>query len=207
MRSNRRFAVVVSLLGAAVCVGGTAQAAARSAAPTSSAAESRPAPGRFAALTDLAVQRLQISDQVAAAKFGTGLPISDPAREQQELAQVRQDALQLGVNPDLAVAFFQQQITASKIVQEGLFDLWTAHPELAPTSRPDLGVIRAELDRLTTEIMQRLVVDQASMTDTHDCRASLARARTSAAVADGLDHLHRRALSTALSSVCEGFTG
>ncbi|MGI5507855.1 gamma subclass chorismate mutase AroQ [Streptomyces sp. CA-106131] len=94
--------------------------------------------GRLGSLTNLIVQRLLVSDLVAAAKFGTGTPINDPAREQQALGEVRQQAITLGLDPDETVAFFQGQITASKIVQEGLFAEWTAHPNEAPTARPDL---------------------------------------------------------------------
>src|SRR3982074_1286456 len=49
--------------------------------------------GRLGPLTDLAIQRLLVGDQVAASKFGTNTPIDDPVREQQELTKVRQDAV------------------------------------------------------------------------------------------------------------------
>lgn len=65
---------------------------------------------------------------MAASKFGTGSPIDDPAREQQVLGQVRDQATALGLDPEVAAVFFRDQITASKVVQRGLFDRWTAHP-------------------------------------------------------------------------------
>ncbi len=89
--------------------------------------------GRLGPLTDLVVERLQVSDDVAASKFGTGAPIDDPAREQQVLDQVRAQAGALGLDQDAAAAFFRDQITVSKVVQRGLFDRWTAHPDQAPS--------------------------------------------------------------------------
>lgn len=161
--------------------------------------------GPLGPLTDLVIQRLQVSDQVAAAKFGTGKPIDDPVREKQELAAVRQSALSLGINPDAAVSFFQQQINASKVVQRGLFARWTAHPDQAPTSRPDLGTIRAELDQLTTELLQQLVAQQPVLSHEFACRIDLSVADATGELLGHLDALHRRALQVALSQTCTGW--
>lgn len=158
--------------------------------------------GPLGPLTDLVIQRLLIGDQVAAAKFGTGQPIDDPTREQQELASVRQSAVSLGIDPDAAVSFFQQQITASKIVQQGLFDRWTAHPDDAPTTRPDLGTIRGELDQLTTELLQQLVAQKALLSRTFECGIDLNLADVTGEALNHLDALHRHALRIALSQTC-----
>jgi chorismate mutase len=167
-----------------------------------SAGDVQHAPGPLGPLVDLALQRALVGDQVAASKFGTDKPIDDPAREQQELAQVRQDAVRLGIDPDATVAFFQDQITASKVVQRGLFARWTAHPDLAPTTKPDLSQIRTQLDRLTTEIMRQLVGTQAIRQTNGVCQIQLTVAHISSAALNHLDGLHRRALSVALRSVC-----
>jgi chorismate mutase len=161
--------------------------------------------GPLGPLTDLVIRRLQVSDQVAAAKFGTGLPIDDPVREKQELAVVRQSALSLGISPDAAVSFFQQQINASKVVQHGLFDRWTAHPDQAPTSRPDLGTIRTELDQLTTELLQQLVAQQSVLSHEFGCRIDLGLADATGELLGHLDMLHRHALQVALSQTCTGW--
>jgi chorismate mutase len=206
MKMVRRFVPLALAVSAVVVLGGTAHAMAAPGHPTRSSAddtEPRRSLGRLGPLVDLAIQRLQVSDQVAAAKFGTGQPIDDPVREQQELALVRQDAVALGIDPDATVRFFQQQINASKVVQRGLFDLWTAHPELAPTSRPDLATIRTELDRITTEILQQLVAVKDLLADTPTCDVGLAEARLTGEIVNHLDRLHRHALSVALASVCE----
>lgn len=153
-------------------------------------------------LTDSAITRLLISDQVAASKFGTDQPIDDPAREQQELDQVRQQAVDLGIDPTSTVQFFQDQISASKIVQRGLFRLWTAHPDLAPTTRPNLGTIRQELDRLTAQILDQLRSTQDIRVAGPLCRVRLASARLSGELTSHLDAVHRHALDVALKSVC-----
>ncbi len=70
---------------------------------------------------------------MAASEFGTGSPIDDPAREQQVLGQVRAQAGALELDQDAATAFFRDRITAGKVVQRGLFDRWTAHPDQAPS--------------------------------------------------------------------------
>lgn len=160
--------------------------------------------GRLGALTDLVVDRLRVSDDVAAAKFGTDSPIDDPAREHQVLDQVRQQAGALGLDPESAAAFFRDQITASKVVQRGLFDRWTAHPDEAPTTRPDLGQIRTRLDRLTTDLLDQLKATVDIRAERIPCTVQLALAAGSAVVRQRLDALHRQALGTAVHSVCTG---
>jgi chorismate mutase-like protein len=161
--------------------------------------------GPLGPLTDLVIQRLLVGDQVAAAKFGTGQPIDDPVREKQELAAVRQSAISLGLNPDAAVTFFQQQINASKVVQQGLFDRWTAHPDQAPTSRPDLGTIRTELDQLTTELLQQLVAQQPVLSHEFGCWIDLGLADATGEFLSHVDALHRHALQVALLETCTGW--
>lgn len=196
-----RSLVMVCVVSATLMVSGTGEAMAASRRGTTPGADQRPSVGPLGRLTDLVIQRLRVGDEVAAAKFGTGKPIDDPVREGQELAQVRQDAVTLGIDPDATVRFFQDQITASKVVQRGLFALWTERPELAPVVRPDLTVIRTELDALTTELLGQLVrardVQRGPL-----CRVRLAEAKVTGEIFERLDRLHRRALSAALASVC-----
>ncbi|MEV4169154.1 chorismate mutase [Nonomuraea sp. NPDC049709] len=158
--------------------------------------------GRLGPLTDLVIERIRVGDDVAASKFGTGSPIEDPVREEQVLEQVRKKAGAAGVNPDAAVAFFRDQITASKVVQKGLFAHWTAHPEEAPTTRPDLGQIRELLDQLTTDLLQELKNTEELRDKPIPCTTQLALATGSGAVLERLDTLHRQALRAATHSVC-----
>lgn len=194
-----RYAVIAGLCGAATAL---AVPRATAAATPVAAGAVAASPGRLGPLTDLVIERLLVSDDVAASKFGTGSPIEDPVREQQVLDQVRRQAGEAGVDPDAAVTFFRDQITASKVVQKGLFARWTAHPEQAPTTRPDLAQIRARLDRLTTDLLRRLKRTGHVRSKPAACTAQLALATATGAARQHLDALHRRALKTATHSVC-----
>jgi chorismate mutase len=160
---------------------------------------------RLSPLTDIVVRRLLISDEVAASKFGTPKPIDDPVREQQELEKVRRRAAALDLDPHATVQFFEDQIKASKVVQEGDFTRWTAHPEEAPTTRPSLDQIRAELDELTTELLDELKTTQQLRGLPLSCSVQLRIATQIADVFDGLDPLHRHALDIATQSVCRTY--
>ena len=103
------------------------------------------------------------------------------------LEQVRAQAEAAGVDADTAVAFFRDQITASKAVQRALFARWTAHPEEAPTTRPDLGVIRVRLDRLTTDLLAELRNTAELRDKPVTCSVRLAPAEVSGAVRERLD--------------------
>ncbi|GAB3561420.1 hypothetical protein GCM10027445_00140 [Amycolatopsis endophytica] len=196
--------VAVTALTVAGAMSVTVAPAAAANTPVDGAPTSHKALGRLGTLTDLVVERLRVSDDVAASKFGTNSPIDDPAREQQVLDQVRQQAGTLGLDPESAAAFFRDQITASKVVQSGLFARWTARPDEAPTTRPDLGQIRTRLDRLTTELLGQLKATQEVRGSRVPCTVQLALATGSATVLERLDALHRHALDTAVHSVCTG---
>ncbi|MGH3670830.1 MAG: chorismate mutase [Pseudonocardiaceae bacterium] len=152
-------------------------------------------------LADLAVERIELSDKVAAAKFGTPQPIDDPAREQQVLDAVAKTAPGVGVDPAEAGRVFRDQIEASKVVQRGLYAEWTAHPQQRPTDRPNLGTeVRPELDRITTAILEQLRASRAQRHAAASCSTGLTQASRPAA--QPLDTLHRNALAVALRSVC-----
>ena len=163
-------------------------------------------PGSAAALgplTAIALQRILLGDKVAEAKFGTDQPIDDPVREQQELDAVAAMAGRAGLDPDASVRFFQAQIEANKLVQRGLYALWSQHPELRSSERPDLATeVRPKLDRITAEIMQQLKATQDIRKDTVGCRVLLMDAKLSAELHSRLDALHRKALTVALRPVC-----
>ncbi|MGZ0147820.1 gamma subclass chorismate mutase AroQ [Kribbella sp. WER1] len=156
----------------------------------------------FDGLTELVVQRILIGDDVAASKYFSGKPVDDPVREQQILTAVRASAVQLGIDPDSTAAFFQAQIDASKVVQRGLLAYWAAHPEKAPTSGPDLNVIREKLDALTTQLLAELVrVDHLRQSGLR-CDIALVVADATVAARHHLDPLHRRALRTGSAATC-----
>jgi len=154
-------------------------------------------------LTDLAAERVQVADKVAAAKFGTPAPIDDPAREAVVLNTVRTLSVQMGIDPEVSVAIFADQIEANKQVQRGLYALWTAHPELAPTERPDLvKEVRPILDRITTGLLEQIKATLHARAHA-SCDGRLIAARAHVVHHRDLDTLHSSALTRALPSVCQ----
>ncbi|GGT35662.1 chorismate mutase [Streptomyces althioticus] len=198
-----RYAAALGLLLAASTAAAPPASATETRAPTGPADGAVAEPlGKLGPLTGLVIERLQVSDDVAASKFGTDSPVEDPVREAQVLAAVREQAEAAGLDADAAEAFFRDQITASKIVQRGLIDRWTARPDEAPTTRPDLGPIRSKLDRLTTALLAELKDTEQVRDEPVACGVQLALAGVSGAAAEHLDALHRQALRTATGSVC-----
>lgn len=143
-------------------------------------------------LTRLAVQRLLLGDKVAAAKFGTQIPIEDPVREAQLLDTVRRLSVSVGLDPEVAVRFFTDQIEANKLLQAKLYELWRSQPELRPRQRPDLSLeVRPRLDALTEEIVAELAREPVEDPDALD----------SVPPEYALDCLHVQALKVAMRSV------
>lgn len=157
--------------------------------------------GLLLPLIDSAAERVQVADKVAAAKF-PDQPITDPVREQQVLDDATRQAARLGINSDSAIGFFRDQIEAAKVVEYGLFARWTAHPEEAPKTRPDLpGEVRPVIDRINAQLLSELA-DTTSTRASHDCEYRLPVAVRVTGALRRLDPLHQEALDRAVLSVC-----
>ncbi|AUI63719.1 chorismate mutase [Amycolatopsis sp. BJA-103] len=153
-------------------------------------------------LTDLAAQRVQIADKVAAAKFGTPSPIDDPVREQQILDSVAAKAPGLGLDADGVVRFFRDQIEANKVVQRGLYARWTEHPGSRPPGRPDLATeVRPVIDRLNAGLLAELAATRSARARP-SCDARLAVTVRLVDARRDLDRLHAGALGEAVRSAC-----
>lgn len=153
------------------------------------------------ALADFAAQRVQIADAVAAAKWGTNVPIDDPGREQAVLDSVATKSTQLAIDPAVSIEVFTDQIEANKAVQYALYSRWSAHPDQAPTSRPDLGQVRPILDHITDGLLAQLKATQDVRTHS-GCATQLAAARQHVTQARALSPLHDDVLGRALASMC-----
>jgi chorismate mutase len=103
-------------------------------------------------LVELAAKRLVLGVDVAAAKFVSGQRVDDVAREREILDWA---AARLGeVGHDDRVAFFRDQIEASKIIQRGLLAHWGSHPEDFPgRSRGLADDIRPALDAINRQML------------------------------------------------------
>ncbi|HZE00884.1 MAG TPA: gamma subclass chorismate mutase AroQ [Pseudonocardiaceae bacterium] len=165
------------------------------------AADSLVEPDDFGSLVDLAVQRILVSDEVAATKFRSGAPVEDLLRERQVLAEAGRRAVQLGLDQELAIRFLRSQIYASKIVQSGLLARWQAHPEQAPSTTPDLQSIRERLDQLDEQLLEQLRCARGTHRLASLCHR-LRELRIPVAAAHHLDTLHHRALIPATEWPC-----
>ncbi len=102
-------------------------------------------------------QRLHVALPVAQAKWNSGAPLDDPARERQILQEVAPRAAQAGVEPALAAAFFQSQFDAGKLLQHKLHAQWRAQQRAPFAEAPELGhSVRPLLDRLTPQLLAAL---------------------------------------------------
>ncbi|KWF29395.1 chorismate mutase [Burkholderia pseudomultivorans] len=152
-------------------------------------------------LVALASQRLALAEPVARWKWANHRPIEDRPREAALLANVVKRAPQSGVDPAFARTFFEDQIAASKDVQNALFATWraTRPPEGTP---PDLATgTRPALDRLTQKMLAGLA-QVAPLREAPDCQARLARSIANWKTLTRYDSGQTQALDTALSHVC-----
>lgn len=199
MRIGRTQSVLLAVSAALLLFGAAAAPALAQAQPPASVPST--AYG-LTPLTDLVAERLLVADKVAAAKYGTGRPIDDPAREQKILDDVAVRAGALGLDPDAVAAVFRDQIEANKLVQRGLYARWDAHPEDRPAQRPDLDKeVRPALDRITTQLLNTLVATEGVRTSP-SCELRLYSAAAWSAHGHELDVLHLKGLGRALPSVC-----
>jgi chorismate mutase len=192
-------AATVLFTGATGAVAAPAAPLASATAPASAATHSPY--GQLRPLAALSAERLATGDLVAAAKWGTGGPVDDPAREQEVLRAVAEQARQLGADPAVTARFFRDQIEANKIVQRGLHRAWDADPGRAPTERPDLGQVRKEINRINHELVQALA-DSPQARSAPYCAPLLTAAAVRVRHERHLDALHSGALARSLRSVC-----
>jgi len=140
-------------------------------------------------------QRLQLMEQVAAYKWLHELPIEDLEREDAVVQSSIDAALDAGMTPATAAAFFRAQIEAAKAVQAYWFSTWQL--EGAPRRAPDLvSDTRPRLLRLGADIIQ------AAGEAPRSAWATLPRARFDAAVqTPGLDETARSTLYDAVRAL------
>ncbi|MGW5120014.1 gamma subclass chorismate mutase AroQ [Streptomyces noursei] len=207
LTTSIRRVLLAGTAAAVLCAGAGSAVAAPAGAPvrpTTGPLAAAPAPAdRLRPLAALSADRLATADLVAAAKWGTDSPIDDPAREREVLAAVAAQARQVGADPEATVRIFRDQIEASKLVQRGLHRRWAADPAQAPTSRPDLARVRAEIDRINGELVRAVAASPQART-APGCVPRLAVDALRVGHQRHLDLLHAAGLARSLRSVCEG---
>jgi chorismate mutase len=163
------------------------------------------ADGGSTALTNvvaLAAQRLALATPVAQFKWQTGKSITDSPREQRLLADVASKAQTQGIDPAFVRSFFGDQIEASKMVQNGLFEQWRkAGAPKQPA--PDLATLRPKLDQLDATLIHALAQVEPLRTRS-DCQSELAQSLANWKQLSSFDSSQSDALMQALSHVCAG---
>jgi chorismate mutase len=108
-------------------------------------------------LVELAAERLVLGVDVAVTKFATGDRIDDSVREQEILNWVQERLTGTGPRMAIGLAFFSDQIEASKVVQRGLHARWRDYPQEVPRLSRDLAAeIRPELDVINEGMLSLL---------------------------------------------------
>ncbi|MCV7169706.1 chorismate mutase [Mycobacterium manitobense] len=154
------------------------------------------------ALVDTAAQRLAVAEPVAANKWHTGGPITDPARAQQVLDQVAADAAARGIDAERVRRIFTDQIDATEAIEYSRFAQWKLDPVAAPAHSPDLAASRATIDGFNRTMVAELATHW-TLLRSPDCAARLGEARTGVGDARGLDAMYRQALDAATRSYCD----
>ncbi|GAA2672802.1 chorismate mutase [Streptomyces lunalinharesii] len=207
LTTSIRRALLAGTAAAVLCAGAGSAVAAPAGAParpTAGPVGAAPAPAdRLRPLAALSADRLATADLVAAAKWGTGSPIDDPAREREVLDAVAAQARQVGADPAATVRIFRDQIEANKLVQRGLYRRWAADPAQAPTSRPDLARVRAEINRINGELVRAVAASPQART-APGCVPRLTGSALRVGRERHLDLLHAAGLARSLRSVCGG---
>ena len=157
--------------------------------------------GQLYELVDAAAQRLLTADQVAASKWLSGGPITDPARVGQVLTAVAAQADAAGVPADYVTTVFTDQINATEAIQYSRFSWWKFDPSAAPATAPDLSASRALIDDLNRRMVAEIAEDWPALRSP-DCAGALNTATSSVAEARALDPLYRQALAAATRSYC-----
>jgi len=109
-------------------------------------------------LLTLIDQRLDVAVKVAQAKWNSGAPINDPARERQILDDLTASLTTSDAQEKAFMRrFFQAQFDAGKIIQVTLHAQWKQEAHARFANPPDLARdIRPELDRLTPLLIEAL---------------------------------------------------
>jgi chorismate mutase len=152
-------------------------------------------------LVDAAAQRLQTADAVAANKWLTGGPITDPARVKVVLDAVSLDAESHRVATDYVTNVFTNQINATEAIEYARFAGWKFDPAGAPTSAPDLSASRSVIDGLNHRMVEQIAA-QWPLLHSPECGAALDAAKTDVAGRRQFDDLYRTALDAATRSYC-----
>lgn len=153
-------------------------------------------------LVDAAAQRLLVAEPVAAYKWNTHGAVEDPARVQQELAELGDAAAGDHLDHDYVTRIFGDQIDATEAVEYRRFADWKLNPAAAPGGSPDLSASRSAIDGLNQTMLAQLAARQ-DVLRSPGCGAQLDLARTEVTRGRQLDGLYQQALALATHEYCQ----
>lgn len=151
-------------------------------------------------LVDLAAQRMLLADAIAADKRATGRPIEDPVREAAVIDAAAARGQELGIDPAVVRLVVADQIRASKAVQQGLMQRWSAGNAQVPDV-VDTDEVRRTIDVLTDVLLVELGRSGPVRLEP-TCDETLNLARRSVERDRDMDQLHSDAFGLALASIC-----
>jgi chorismate mutase len=149
-------------------------------------------------LVDAAAQRLQVAEPVAAYKWTTHGAIEDPARVQQQLAKLGDQATAGHIDRSYVTRVFGDQISATEAIEYSRFADW----KLDPGNAPALTASRSAIDALNQTMLTQVLANW-DLLHSPACPAQLQAARNGAIAARQLDNLYQQALSVATRSYCQ----
>ncbi|MGZ8802531.1 MAG: chorismate mutase, partial [Mycobacterium sp.] len=127
--------------------------------------------------------------------------IEDPAREQQVLDAVANDATNRQIDPGYVRAAFRDQIDATVAIEYTRLAQWKFDPASAPADAPDLSSSRETIDGFNREIVSRMA-DEWQVLHSPTCVAELDVAKAVVGQARALDPLYRQAIDFATRNYC-----
>lgn len=206
LRGAATIAAIGMIAASVFLVAAPSKAAVRQASQGPAASDSPASPAVSASQTDplaatsaLVLRRLLLADPVAASKWLSGRPISDPAREQAVVDAAIVLAKQRGIDPAFVTRVIRAQIEASKVVQRGLFVHWTHDPATAPKTAPDLTTVRQELNEIDDALVNT-IGEADAVAGSPRCSHFVDAARSQSY--PGIDALHRKAIHAAWADFC-----
>lgn len=158
-----------------------------------------------AAVEELALaidERLAVMRDVAAAKFVSGAPVQDAAREAVVLQQVGERARALGLDPAAVQAFFSAQMRHARMAQEQWLARWRAAGACEPCAAPvPLATVRERIDAANERQLAALYLLVPLREDTS--AALLARSRATFS-SQGIATLEAEDLAAAAAAIKRG---
>lgn len=127
-------------------------------------------------LVETSARRLALAEQVALAKWDSGTPVEDTAREVQVIASATKAGESRGLDPEWVSNFFRAQIEANKLIQYSLLAEWRREgkaPDHTPVSMA--GAIRPQLDKVQVVLIAELA-EAAEIRVSTSCRTDIAKA-------------------------------